>query len=35
MNQDQLEGTVYLDETFVERIEKGKAQREGLKKTRD
>ena len=35
MNQDQLEGTVYLDETFVERIEKGKARREGLEKTRD
>ena len=32
MNQDQLEGTVYLDETFVERIEKGKEELKGSKK---
>ena len=34
MNRDQLEGIVCLDETFVERIEKGEEELEGSKKKR-
>jgi transposase-like protein len=35
MNQDQLEGTVELDETFVERIEKGNEELKGSKKNEE
>lgn len=34
MNQDLLEGTVYLDETFVPRLESRNEERQGSKKKR-